>query len=51
MLGDIIEQYRFNYYEVTYKAIRNRLSSTNFLCAGLRHNVNEITSIEDLDIA
>lgn len=51
VLKDIIEQYGFNDYEVTDKAIRNRLTGTEFLFAGLRHNVNEIKSMEGIDIA
>ncbi|MEB0287219.1 PBSX family phage terminase large subunit [Cryobacterium sp. 10S3] len=51
VLKDIIEQYGFTDYEVTDKTIRNRITGTEFLFAGLRHNVNEIKSMEGIDIA
>lgn len=51
LLKDIIDRYGFTDYEVTDKAIRNTLTGTEFLFSGLRHNVNEIKSMEGIDIA
>lgn len=50
-LRDIIDQYGLNDYEVTDKAIRNRLTGTEFIFAGLRHNATEIKSMSGVDIA
>ncbi|WP_166792647.1 PBSX family phage terminase large subunit [Cryobacterium algoricola] len=51
LLRDIIDENGFTDYEVTDKLIRNRVTDTEFLFAGLRHNVNEIKSMEGIDIA
>lgn len=51
LLRDIIDEYGFTDYEVTDKAIRNTVTGTEFLFSGLRHNVNEIKSMEGIDIA
>ncbi|TFD15519.1 PBSX family phage terminase large subunit [Cryobacterium sp. TMT1-21] len=51
LLRDIIEENGFTDYEVTDKIIRNKVTGTEFLFAGLRHNVNEIKSMEGIDIA
>ncbi|MEA9985648.1 PBSX family phage terminase large subunit [Subtercola sp. RTI3] len=51
LLRDIIDQYGFTDYEVTDKTIRNRITGTEFIFSGLRHNVNEIKSMEGIDIA
>lgn len=51
LLKDIIDQYGFTDYEVTDKTIRNTLTGTEFIFSGLRHNVNEIKSMEGVDIA
>lgn len=51
LLKDIIEEYGFADYEVTDKTIRNKLTGTEFIFSGLRHNVNEIKSMEGIDIA
>ncbi|WKK71469.1 PBSX family phage terminase large subunit [Rathayibacter oskolensis] len=51
LLRDIIDRYGFTDYEVTDKTIRNTLTGTEFIFSGLRHNVNEIKSMEGIDIA
>jgi phage terminase large subunit len=51
VLRDIIEDNGFTDYEVTDKTIRNKITGTEFIFAGLRHNVNEIKSMEGIDIA
>jgi len=51
LLKDLIYQYGFDDYEVTDKIIRNRITGTEFIFGGLRHNVNEIKSLEGVDIA
>lgn len=50
-LKDIINQHGLTDYEVTDKAIRNRLTGTEFIFAGLRHNATEIKSMSGVDIA
>jgi phage terminase large subunit len=50
LLKDIIESNGFTDYEVTDKTIRNRITGTEFIFSGLRHNVNEIKSMEGIDI-
>jgi phage terminase large subunit len=50
LLSDLIDQYGFTDYEVTERAIRNTITGTEFIFAGLRHNVNEIKSMEGIDI-
>ena len=51
LLRDIIDEYGFTDYEVTDKTIRNTITGTEFIFSGLRHNVNEIKSMEGIDIA
>lgn len=51
LLADIIDKYGFTDYEVTDKTIRNTLTGTEFIFSGLRHSVNEIKSMEGVDIA
>lgn len=51
LLKDIIDRYGFTDYEVTDKAIRNKVTGTEFIFSGLRHNVNEIKSMEGIDVA
>lgn len=51
LLADLIDQRGYSDYEVTDKAIRNTLTGTEFIFSGLRHNVNEIKSMEGIDIA
>jgi phage terminase large subunit len=51
LLKDIIDKYGFTDYEVTDKTIRNTITGTEFIFSGLRHNVNEIKSMEGIDIA
>ena len=50
LLKDIINLYEFTDYVVTDKSIRNTVTSTEFLFAGLRHNTTEIKSMEGIDI-
>lgn len=51
LLKDIIEEHGFTDYEVTDKTIRNTVTGTEFIFSGLRHNVNEIKSMEGIDVA
>lgn len=51
LLKDIIDSHNFTDYVVTDKAIRNTITGTEFIFSGLRHNVNEIKSMEGIDIA
>lgn len=50
-LSDIINDYGFTDYEVTEKAIRNKVTGTQFIFRGLRHNATEIKSLTGIDIA
>lgn len=49
-LSDIITRYGFTDYEVTEKVIRNKITGTEFIFKGLRHNSTEIKSMSGLDI-
>lgn len=51
LLKDIIDQYGLTDYEVTDKTIRNRITGTEFIFRGLKHNATEIKSTEGIDIA
>lgn len=51
LLADIVDRYGFTDYEVTDKTIRNNVTGTEFIFSGLRHNVNEIKSMEGIDVA
>ena len=50
-LSDIINGYGFNDYEITDKTIRNKVTGTEFIFRGLRHNATEIKSLTGIDIA
>lgn len=50
LLKDIIAKYKFNDYIVNDKVIRNTVTGTEFIFAGLRYNVTEIKSMEGIDI-
>lgn len=51
LLADQIERYGFTDYEVLNDTIRNKLTGTEFIFRGLRHNINEIKSMEGIDEA
>ena len=51
LLADQIERYGFTDYEVMNDTIRNRVTGTEFIFRGLRHNINEIKSMEGIDEA
>lgn len=51
LLSDIINDNGFIDYEVTEKSIRNKVTGTEFIFKGLRHNATEIKSTEGIDIA
>lgn len=51
LLTDIINDYGFTDYEITEKVIRNKITGTEFIFKGLRHNATEIKSTEGIDIA
>ena len=51
LLADLISEHGYTDYEVTDKAIRNKRTGTEFIFSGLKHNVNEIKSMEGVDIA
>lgn len=50
LLKDIIELYGFTDYKVTYDTIINKETGTEFIFKGLRHNINEIKSMQGIDI-
>lgn len=50
LLKDLIELYKFDDYRVTYDSIVNRVTGTEFIFKGLRHNINEIKSMQGIDI-
>lgn len=50
LLKDMISKYGMTDYEVLDKTIRNKNTGTEFIFSGLRHNVNEIKSMEGIDI-
>lgn len=50
LLRDIISEYGYTDYVVTDKSIKNKITGTEFIFSGLRHNVNEIKSMEGIDI-
>ena len=51
LLADQIDHYKFTDYEVLNDTIRNRVTGTEFIFRGLRHNINEIKSMEGIDEA
>lgn len=50
LLKDLIEKYEFEDYEVLKDSITNRITGTEFIFRGLRHNITEIKSLEGVDI-
>lgn len=50
LLDDLINRYEFTDYEVQRDTIINRVTGTEFIFKGLRHNTNEIKSTEGIDI-
>ena len=50
LLKDQIEKFEFNDYAVTDDAITNRLTGTEFIFKGLLRNIQEIKSLEGVDI-
>lgn len=50
LLKDLIELYGFTDYRVTHDSIVNRVTGTEFIFKGLRHNINEIKSMQGIDI-
>lgn len=51
LLSDQINLYEFNDYVVTNDSIKNEVTGTEFIFRGLKHNVNEIKSLEGIDEA
>lgn len=51
LLSDLIKQYDLKEFEVTDKAIVNKLNGSDFLFKGLHLNEQSIKSIEGIDIA
>jgi len=51
LLADQIDRYGFTDYEVLNDTIRNKITGTEFIFRGLRHNINEIKSMEGIDEA
>lgn len=51
LLADQIDRYGFTDYEVLNDTIRNKVTGTEFIFRGLRHNINEIKSMEGIDEA
>lgn len=50
LLSDLIEKYEFTDYEVQRDTIFNRVTGSEFIFKGLKHNINEIKSTEGIDI-
>lgn len=50
LLKDIIEKYGFVDYIVTNDAVRNVVTGSDFLFAGLHHDIQQIKSMEGIDI-
>src|SRR5687768_8989046 len=48
LLSDLIEQYGFTDYLVLKDSITNRITGTEFIFLGIRHNVSEIKSTEGI---
>lgn len=51
LLSDQIEQYGFSDYQVTNDSLVNRVTGTEFIFRGLKHNVTQIKSLEGIDAA
>lgn len=50
LLSDIINKYGFTDYKITENSISNAVTGSEFIFKGLRHNTNEIKSMEGIDI-
>lgn len=50
LLSDLIEQYGFTDYIVMKDSITNRITGSEFIFMGIRHNVTEIKSTEGIDV-
>lgn len=50
LFKDLIHEYKLTEYQVTDKTIKNKLTGSEFLFAGLHRNVTEIKSMEGIDI-
>lgn len=50
LLCDIIERNEYDDYEITKDSIFNRITGTQFLFKGLRHNINEIKSTQGVTL-
>lgn len=50
LLSDLIYQYEFDDYEILKDTITNKVTGTEFIFTGIRNNVNEIKSMEGIDI-
>lgn len=51
LLADLIKLYGLNEFEVTDKAIVNKVNGSDFIFKGLHHNEQSVKSIEGIDIA
>lgn len=51
LLADLIDKYKLVEFKVTDNAIVNRVTGSDFLFKGLRHNEQSVKSIEGLDYA
>jgi len=50
LLKDLIYKYELTDFKVTAESITNLLTGSEFIFKGLKHNINEIKSIEGIDI-
>ncbi|BAF69579.1 PBSX family phage terminase large subunit [Nitratiruptor sp. SB155-2] len=50
LLSDLIDKYHLPNFEVTQREIRNKLTGSEFIFKGLRHNIQSIKSTEGVDI-
>jgi len=51
LLKDLIKEYELDDFEVTDKAIVNRVNGSDFIFKGLHHNEQNVKSTEGIDIA
>lgn len=51
LLSDLIELYGWTDYVITKDSIVNRITGTDFIFKGLRHNAQSVKSIEGIDLA
>lgn len=51
LLADLVAEYGLSDFQVTDKAISNRVTGSDFIFKGLHHNEQSVKSVEGIDIA